>query len=371
MKGLIKMIKEYIDKDNKKYYEVKNHYIGKDVFTGKEKRISKKGFRTKKDAENYCIKVKSEFLEVGFKSNQDYTFQDIHDLFIEQYKRKVKDSTFYKSTTHFNKRILPFFGKMKIKDIKLVICQKFINELSKHLKKSTLKNYCILTSMILDYAVKLEIIATNYMKFTDLPRIKEEPKKDNYYTKSELLEFLEVVKNNYPFELYCIFRVLAFTGLRRGELCALTWKDIDLKNKTLTVNKNMTYAKGGYKISETKTKSSIRTIFLDNETVDTLIQLRKQNPFPLVDTSVFNKNNEGLKKQLNRIFDKEADLKRITLHGFRHTHATLLYESGIDIKDISNRLGHSTIKTTLDIYTHLTEDKKKDVTEQFSKFMTM
>lgn len=52
------MIKEYIDKDNKKYYEIKNHYIGKDIFTGKEKRISKKGFRTKKEAENYCIKLK-------------------------------------------------------------------------------------------------------------------------------------------------------------------------------------------------------------------------------------------------------------------------------------------------------------------------
>ena len=64
-------------------------------------------------------------------------------------------------------------------------------------------------------------------------------------------------------------------------------------------------------------------------------------------------------------------LKKISVHGFRHTHATLLYESGVDIKDISNRLGHSNIKTTLDVYTHLTEDKKKDVTEKFSKFMSM
>ena len=66
---------------------MKNHYIGKDVFTGKEKRISKKGFRTKREAENSCIKLKSEFLEVGFKSNQDYTFHDVYDVFDEQYKR--------------------------------------------------------------------------------------------------------------------------------------------------------------------------------------------------------------------------------------------------------------------------------------------
>lgn len=365
------MIKEYIDKDNKKYYEIKNHYIGKDVYTGKEKRISKKGFRTKREAENYCIKLKSEFLEVGFKTNQDYTFQDVYDLFIEQYKRKVKDTTYYKNTIHFNNHIIPFFGKMKIKDIKLVVCQRFINELTKNFKRSTIKIYRVLVGMILDYAVKLEIIATNYMKYTDIPRIKEEKKKDNYYTKSELLEFLEVVKNKYSFELYCIFRVFAFTGIRRGELCALTWKDVDLKNKTLTINKNMTYVKGCYKISETKTKSSIRTIYLDNETVEILKQYRKQSPFVPLDTSIFNKKPEFIKYHLKVIYNKDPNLKRITIHGFRHTHATLLYESGIDVKDISNRLGHSTIQTTLDIYTHLTEDKKKDVTEKFSKFMSV
>ena len=364
------MIKEYIDKDNKKYYEVKNHYIGKDVFTGKEKRISKKGFRTKKDAENYCVKVKSEFLEVGFKSNQDYTFQDVYDLFIEQYERQVKETTFYRNTLQFTNHILPFFGNMKMKEIRLIVCQKFINELSKDFKKSSIQLFKSLVSVILDYAIKLEIITTNYMRLADLPRIKVE-KKDNYYTKSELLEFLEVVKNNYSFELYCIFRVLAFTGLRRGELCALTWKDIDFKNKTLTVNKNMTYVKGGSKISETKTQTSNRIIYLDNETVDILKQYKKETPFISIDTSIFNKKIGSMNHYLTKLYKKHPNLKKITPHGFRHTHATLLYESGIDIKDISNRLGHSTIKTTLDIYTHLTEDKKKDVTEQFSKFMTM
>ena len=165
-----------------------------------------------------------------------------------------------------------------------------------------------------------------------------------------------MVKNNYSLELYCTFRVLAFTGIRCGELCALTWKDFDLKNKTLSVNKNLTYVKGGYTVSETKTKSSNRIIYLDNETVEVLKQFRKQRSFVPLDTSVFNKKPELLKYYL---------------HGFRHTHATLLYESGIDVKDISNRLGHSNIKTTLDIYTHLTEDKKKDVTDKFSKFMSM
>lgn len=364
------MIKEYIDKDNKKYYEIKNHYIGKDIFTGKEKRISKKGFRTKKEAENYCIKLKSEFLEVGFKTNQDYTFQDVYDLFIEQYKRKVKDTTYYSNTKYFKQHILPFFANIKIKDIKLVVCQKFINDLAKKFKKSTIQRYRTLVNLVLDYAIKLEIISTNYMKYTDIPRAIEK-RKDNYYSKNELLEFLRLVKDNFSFEIYCIFRVLAFTGVRRGELCALTWKDVDLKNKTLTISKNMTFIKGGYRISETKTQASNKVIYLDDETVNVLKQLRKESTFLPIDTSIFDLTISRICYYSKLIHEKLPNLKKISVHGFRHTHATLLYESGVDIKDISNRLGHSNIKTTLDVYTHLTEDKKKDVTEKFSKFMSM
>lgn len=364
------MIKEYIDKDNKKYYEIKNHYIGKDIFTGREKRISRKGFRTKREAENYCIKLKGEFLEVGFKSNQDYTFQDVYDLWLMQYKRKVKDTTYYNNTIFYKQHILPFFSNIKVKDIKLVICQKFIDKLAKTFKKSTIQRYRTLVNMVLDYAIKLEIITTNYMKYTDIPR-KVEKSKENYYSKHELLEFLELVKNNFSFDIYCMFRVLAFTGVRRGELCALTWKDFDFKNKTLTINKNMTFTKGGYKISETKTKASNRVIYLDNETVDILKQFRKESTFLPLDTSVFNLTTQKINYYSKIIYDKLPNLKKVSVHGFRHTHATLLYESGVNIKDISNRLGHSNIKTTLDVYTHLTEDKKKDVTEKFSKFMSM
>ena len=265
---------------------------------------------------------------------------------------------------------MPFFANIKIKDIKLVVCQKFINDLAKKFKKSTIQRYRTLVNLVLDYAIKLEIINTNYMKYTDIPRAIEK-RKDNYYSKNELLEFLRLVKENFSFEIYCIFRVLAFTGVRRGELCALTWKDVDLKNKTLTVSKNMTFIKGGYRISETKTQASNRVIYLDDETVNVLKQLRKESTFLPIDTSIFDLTISRICYYSKLIHEKLPNLKKISVHGFRHTHATLLYESGVDIKDISNRLGHSNIKTTLDVYTHLTEDKKKDVTEKFSKFMSM
>ena len=133
------MIKEYIDKDNKKYYEIKNHYIGKDVFTGKEKRISKKGFRTKKEAENYCIKIKHDFLNGCVFDTTHTTFEDLYNLFNEQYKYQVKESTYYTHKTTF-KNILVKFGKLKIKNITLPLCQKYLNDVSEDYTRDYVKN---------------------------------------------------------------------------------------------------------------------------------------------------------------------------------------------------------------------------------------
>lgn len=136
MKGLIKMINQYVNKkDTKKYYEIKNHYIGKDIFTGKEKRISKKGFRTKREAEQYIINAKSEFLNGGFKPNQDYTFQDVYDVWVKEYEPQVKQTTFNMMNVHIKNIVLPYFGNFKVNQINLPICQKFINELSKKYKR--------------------------------------------------------------------------------------------------------------------------------------------------------------------------------------------------------------------------------------------
>lgn len=224
--------------------------------------------------------------------------------------------------------------------------------------------------MVLDYAVKMGLLNTNYMKLAKVPKKKDEKKK-NYYTKSELLEFLNIVKDNFALDVYVAFRLLAFTGARKGELASLTWKDFNFKENTLTINKNMINVEGKTIISDTKTTASNRVIFIDKETVDILLKYRKQQGFIPLDTSIFPINMYWINNSLRAIYKAYPNLRQISIHGFRHTHATLLYESGVDIKDISNRLGHSNIKTTLDVYTHLTEDKKKDVTEKFSKFMSM
>lgn len=364
------MIKNYINKkDNKKYYEVKNEYIGKNAYTGKEKRISKKGFKTKKEAMLYIAEKTQEFTK-GNIYNNTMTFKDVYILYWEQYQLHVKKSTVIKNKRLFKSTILPTFSTVKVNNINLIFCQKFINQLAKKYSKGHIGNVKNLVSQVLDYAVKMELTKTNYMRYIKIPKTIEKIRSENYYNKKELIEFLEIVKNNYPYDTFLIFRILAFTGLRSGELRALKWKDINFKDKTITINKSMMMLDNIYEEATTKTKFSNRVIYLDNVTLSYLKQLRKEKKCISLDNHIFNIKCR-YDYRLKWIYKDFPHLKKISIHGFRHTHATLLFESGVTAKDIQHRLGHANISTTLNIYTHITDEKRKDVSEKFNRFMNI
>lgn len=172
--------------------------------------------------------------------------------------------------------------------------------------------------------------------------------------------------------------------MRKSEVLALQWKDIDFFNKELNVNK--TVAIDEHKniiIQSTKTSSSNRTISLDTETLAILNDWRiqqKMNYFKLGyntssgDQYVFTslKNTLYTPNTVNdwlRYILKKYNLPRITPHGFRHTHASLLFEAGESIKVVQERLGHKNSKVTLDIYTHITNNAPKDTGQSFADMM--
>ena len=143
--------------------------------------------------------------------------------------------------------------------------------------------------------------------------------------------------------------VQLLTGLRAGELLVVTPKDIDIKNKTLSVNKTK-HTSGVF--TSPKTLSSMRTIEINDETLAILIRYTSSSK------TVFETNLSTLNHNLKKI--------KLTTHMFRHNHVTLLVEAGVPIKVISERLGHSKIDTTLDIYTHVTENMKLDLREKLN-----
>ena len=166
-----------------------------------------------------------------------------------------------------------------------------------------------------------------------------------------------------------LFRVLAFTGIRKGELLALEWSD--LHDSTLEINKAISRSESGLEVSTTKNRASERLISLDRKTIEILDNLREKYPDRKL---IFESENGGVlspskpRKWLLQII-KDSDLKQITIHGFRHTHASLIFESGMTLKQAQHRLGHSDLQTTMNIYTHITQKAIDDIGEKFSKYV--
>lgn len=215
------------------------------------------------------------------------------------------------------------------------------------------------------------------------PQIKTE-KKLKLYTKEQLELFLnEVSQERNPYfknRDYTLFRLLAFSGCRIGEILALTWDNINFKTNEMAIKKTVARS-DKYYISETpKTKKSNRIIYLDEKTIKQLkfwkleqrkylfhLGFTKANYLFTNDENNFT-INQSVAERYN-VYRERAGLPYIGLHGFRHTHASMLYEAGADHKEVQERMGHANIKTTMDTYTHITNSKKEETTQKLTNYI--
>ena len=379
------MIKEYINKrDNKKYYMIKV-YLGKDE-NGKRKETTRRGFKTKKEAVLCEAKIKTEIATNGLLNTDVTTFKEIYELWYEGYQHTIKESTLLVNQHIFN-LLLDKLENMQLKKITLPFCQKVINDYSKQFSLAVLKKIKIYGSMILDYAVKMKVIYDNPMKDVLLPKKDDDitsDDKDKYYSKEELKQFLTLFDNENDIKLTAMFRVLAFTGVRKGELQALNWDDIDFTNNTININKTLALNTDKKVVVQTpKSKSSIRCISIDDQTAKILkrwkfnqkerflmigTRVKKQQPCFTEEVTNSYLYLNFMNANLKRICKKHG-FKEIKVHGFRHTHCSLLFESGITIQEVQERLGHSDLKTTMSIYAHVTEKQKEEVGKKFARYV--
>lgn len=378
-------IKEYIKKDGSKAYMFQT-YLGVDPVTGKPRKTTRRGFSTKKEAQLTLSRVKFEIEENGFTNASYETFEEIYLLWFDSaYKNTVKESTYVKTKETFRLHILPAFGSMKLNKISVTYCQTTVNNWCDSLAKyRVMKNY---VTKVLDYSITLGLLKDNPMRKIIMPRRKEivdGEKVENFYNKEELQHFLDCIKSDGFARWNALFRLLAFTGFRKGEALALEWKDIDFNQSTVTVNK--TLAKGEDNkliIQSPKTKTSVRTVSVDPGTMQLLKEWRKEqatdflklgfntmNPSQVVFTTYKNDYMQlaTVTNRINKII-KKHDLKVITVHGLRHTHCSLLFEAGASIQEVKERLGHSDIKTTMNIYTHVTQQAKEGTAEKFAAYV--
>lgn len=366
-------IKEYVKKNGEKAYMFKL-YLGIDQDTKKPIRTTRRGFRTQREARLAIADLELNGLSKPESEPQMiHTYEQIYNLWYEEYKTTVKASTLLKTERVFKNHILPAFGNKPIQDIKPMDAQNQMNIWHKKLvRASMVMNYA---GLVFDYAIRMQLINMNPTKVIKKPVRKESVREDkdmNFYDKDELKKFMAALENNNNFRAFVYFRLLAFTGMRKGESLALKWSDIDLEKQTLYINKAVSRSATGLYIQTPKTPSSIRRISIDDKTVSILQEYKKESP----DGLIFQSEDGGIlspakprKWYLTAMKNLPDDFKQISIHGFRHTHASLLFEAGASIKDVQSRLGHSDIQTTMDVYTHVSKTAKEQLANRFNNYV--
>lgn len=381
------MIKKYTTKNGETRYLFQT-YLGIDPATGKERRTTRRGFKTMKEAKQAERNLLLDVEENGLPSNQsdgfqDPTFEELASLWLENYKTTVKPSTFENVRSKVEKMTEEHFKEMKLKKITVAYCQRVVIELSK--SYVLYNHYLSVINRIFKYAVLMDVLNSNPFDKVIKPKSRQTQRKGNFLTKEELKEFLKLAQNTTLSYFFPLVHLMAYTGLRQGEALALKWSDIDFENKRITVDKTAVRIKERQTLQTPKTKKSKRVISIDPATLSILKSWKKDQ------IKIYFKNGKHFEGDENFIFTNQraewvhihnfiryfkrfiADhgLKPITPHGLRHTHASLLFSAGVEPKNISDRLGHSTVQITLDLYTHITEEQRSDTVDKLLEYMVI
>lgn len=368
-------------------------YAGKDQVTGKDKQASKSGFLTKKDAQLAAALFERQFHNGEYIEPSAITLETLCGNWLKHYLSQGAKESSHRARRIALTHIINTFGQTLIQKITKKAYQDAIDDLSSRFSTNYVSSIHTSANMVFAYAYENKMIKEVPSKDVKLPKKKKtvaDLEKDSinekFLEKEELEEFLIYAKDEGLEGDLLTFTMLAYTGLRIGEMIALKWADIDFINKTLRVYKtyyNPTNNKIDYQLLTPKTESSVRTISIDNVLID-LLKLHKEEqnkvmqdngPF-YIDNGFIFVTNEGYPKtikhfaiRMQRLLKRTSIEKNVTPHSFRHTHTSLLIEANVHIKEIQERLGHSDINTTMDIYAHMTKNVKKEASNKFSDLM--
>lgn len=331
---------------------------------GNKKKHEKRGFKTKKSAQSY----ETEFIAKK-KKDINMGFSAFVELYLTDIKPQIKLTTYVTKENIINTHILPYFENKSLSDITSVDILQWQNELLM-LRDDNGKGYS--QTYLRTVQNQLNAIFNHAVRYYDLPKNpcaatkkigKSKAKEMLFWTKEEYWKFAEVVKDK-PASYYA-FQILYWTGIRCGELLALTISDFDLQKKTLHIDKNYQVVKGEEMITTPKTEKSNRIIdlpeFLCNEMEDYFSSLYKVDE----NSRIFTFTKSFLHHEMDRGSAK-AGVKRIRLHDLRHSSCALLIELGYSPIQIAERLGHESVTIT-ERYSHLYPSVQKQMTDKLNK----
>ena len=322
---------------------------------GIKKQKWKRGFATKKEA----LGFERDFLEKQ-SANPDMTFQNLYEIYMEDMAARLKQSTLLTKKAVLQTHILPFFGSKPINEIKASDVRRWQAKLMSspnNYSQTYLKKINTELNSIINYAKRFYNLNTNPCgKAGTIGKAKAEEM--DYWTYDEYIAFREGVKDKSL--SYICFEVLYWTGIREGELLALSPADIDLDNKTISINRTYQRIEGKDVFTSPKTRKSKRKIpipdFLCQELSDYI-----QSRYMLdADERLFPVTKSYLSHEMIRGC-KNTGVKKIRIHDIRHSHASLLINQGCDALVLADWLGHEKVSTTLNTYSHLFPHKQQEL----------
>lgn len=373
-----------------------------DPVTGKRNQIPRRG-DTQKEAFERAQKVLNDLKKHGIDSKKvkKLTFEDVSKSWIKVYsKRKVK-----KITVKLRKGTLEvlyrYIAKKQIDKITHEDHQNILNDLDdKGYSRSQLLSVNSVANMVYKYAIKQKLRRDNPCYGAEIPtkvltveEVENDPIEEKYLKRNEVEEFLRATVKLNDRQKTTIFYLLAFSGMRIGELCALKWPDINFAENKIRITKTIYCEKNNianYELTTPKTTGSIRIIDIDPTIMDLLRDhQRQQQKFNMThrtsfedfhdENFVFSRPNGYpllpvyAYKYMKRILKDTKITKKASPHIFRHTYISLLAEAEVDLKTIMQRVGHTDAKTTLKIYTHVTdkmnENANKKVNDHYADLL--
>jgi phage integrase len=345
----------YKDNNKKGSWFISCYYTD---YLGHKKQKVKRGFKTKKDAQAW----ERDFLDRQC-TQPTILFKNFIDVYMEDYKTRFKPASYYIKMTRVNCHILPYFGDTPINKITPNMIREWQHKLQSiqgmELKTATKNTLLRTLSSIFAYACKYYNLEQNPCKSVD--SLKDNTKADRAFLTLDQYKAFRAVIND--IRDLTMFDLLFYTGVRRGELLALTLSDIDFNNKLLHINKTIGYARGGCVITPPKTTASIRDITLPGFLIDELKEYMAHCYDKSPNARLFHMNISNVRLIKDKYL-RLAKLPPVRVHDFRHSHVALLVELGENPLLIANRLGHSDIKMTLNTYAHLYPNKQKELADK-------
>lgn len=335
----------YRDKQRNTWFVVTRY---KD-WTGKVKQTTKRGFRTKHDAQRY----ESLFIDKK-KDSTDILFKNFVEIYLESMEHRIKENTLMTKQNIFYHHIVPYLGEMKLDEITPKDIIHWQDQVMKdnNYKQTYLKTIHNQLSALFNYAVRFYGLKSNPARLAGNMGI-EEVGEMKFWTKEEYLTFSRAMMNKE--ESYHAFEILYWCGIRLGELLALTAEDFDFEKKTLRINKSYQRIKGKDVITTPKTRKSNRVLTLPDFLAEEMQDYISRLPYLKVDDRIFTITKSGLHHEMDRGC-RETGVKRIRVHDLRHSHVSMLIEMGFSAVDIANRVGHESVKVTYR-YAHMFPNK--------------